>query len=569
MILRSICFAFIFFLSSCLNKDSAQHKVLKLCLSSDIPSLDPSLAYDQVSNQILAQVYEPLYQFHYYKRPYVIEPLIAEELPSYSDNQKTITIKLKKNILYHDHPLLPQGRTVTALDVVNAFKRLAYIPTQSPGFWLIDGIILGINDWRKNVGNDLNKMINTMPEGLKVIDDKTLQIKLISPSSQLPYALTMPFTAPCPTEILHSLYENPPTIPDYGTGAFTISFYRQGSSINLKKFSKYSSSTFPSDGVSETKEGSKLPILEEVQFSIIKESNTRWLKFLSEESDLESVPKDYFPKVFDENLKLKDEFSNRPWSSFLVPTLTLWWIGFNMKDPTVGTDLNLRLAIAHAIDTAKYRKIFTADVALPMNSIIPPMIAGHTTFQNPFKYNLETAKSFLKKSKIAKSKSKLKFSVRSNDSVGRQIAEFFFTELQAIGLDISIDPMPFQAFLEAQKKGQLQFFVDGWAMDYPHPANMVQLLSRKNFSPGPNHSYFSHDKIEDLYEKMLLPATDERTMQSAVDEIQNIITKNAPWIPLMHSRGATIINKKIKNFNPSPVVQNDYKYLDLELILPN
>lgn len=554
-------------LSACFEKKDMAKKNLRLSLSSEIPSLDPAVSYDQVSNTVLAQVYEPLYQFQYFKRPYAIEPLIAESLPTYSKDKKTITLKIKNNIVYHSHPLLAAKRSVTAQDIVNAFKRLAFIPTQSPGFWLIDGLIVDINEWRNRVGNNLEQMISTNPSGLKVIDNYTLEIQLLYPSSQLLFALAMPFTAPCPTELLKNLQENPVTTPDFGTGAFFIDSYRPGSQITLKKFPAYISSVFPIEGISENNSGEKLPFIDQVQFSIIKESNSRWLKFLAQETDIETVPKDYFPKVFDESLKLKNEFTEKPWISFLVPTLTLWWVGFNMNDPVVGDDINLRLAIAHSFDTNKYRQVFTSNLALPMTSIIPPMISGHTPFRKNFDYNLETAKSYLKKSKFSKvtKKPELKFAVRSNDSVGRQMAEFFQMELKNIGLDLMIEPMPFQAFLEAQRKGLLQFFVDGWAMDYPHPANMVQLLSKKNFSPGPNHTYYFHEKIEKIYARLLEPIDDEKKLQDYISEIQDQLLKDVPWIPLMHSRGAAIINNKVKNFNPSPVINNNYKYLDIEL----
>lgn len=559
-----LCFLFLT-ITACFNKKVVIPKNLNLSLSSDIPTLDPAVSYDEVSNEILAQIYEPLYQFNYYTRPYQIEPLIADALPVYSSNKKTLTIKLKSSIKYHPHPLLAANRFVQAQDVVNALKRLAFIPTQSPGFWLIDGLVTGINEWRIEIGNDINKFLNSNPKGLKVIDDNTLEISLNYPSSQLIYALTMPFSAPCPTELIKSLYEKPITIPDYGAGAFFLESYRPGSQVTLQSFHDYSASQFPQGDNSTTKAGEKLPLLEKVQFTIVKESNSRWLKFLSQETQIGSVPKDYFSKVFDENLKLKNEFSDKPWMSFLIPTLTLWWVGFNMNDLIVGSDLNLRLAIAHAIDTAKYRKVFTAGLAQKMNSLIPPFIPGHIPFENEFELNIEKAKNYLKKSKFKATKNlspSLKFSVRSNDSTGRQMAEFFQMELRNIGLEISIDPMPFGAFLEAQRKGQLQFFIDGWAMDYPHSANIIQLLSNKNFSPGPNHTYYQHPKIEKTYEQLLSPIQDEKLLQSLITIVQQQVIKDVPWIPLMQSRGATIINNKVKNFNPSPVIHNNLKYLD-------
>ena len=43
-----------------------------------------------------------------------------------------------------------------------------------------------------------------------------------------------------------------------------------------------------------------------------------------------------------------------------------------MRDPILGKNKNLRLAIAHAIDVKKLIKVFTNNTSLKANSIIPP-----------------------------------------------------------------------------------------------------------------------------------------------------------------------------------------------------
>ena len=112
-----------------------------MSISSNLDSIDPAVSYDSVSGTVVYQVYEQLYQYSYLKRPYEIEPLLAESLPKISEDQLTITIKIKKDVLYHSDPSLKLGRTVRAEDFITQIKRLAFIPTRSTGSWLFEGIM--------------------------------------------------------------------------------------------------------------------------------------------------------------------------------------------------------------------------------------------------------------------------------------------------------------------------------------------------------------------------------------------------------------------------------------------
>ncbi|MCR9204515.1 MAG: hypothetical protein NXH75_08060, partial [Halobacteriovoraceae bacterium] len=73
-------------------------------LTGEISTLDPANSYDVISASVVYQCIEPLFQYHYLKRPYTLEPLLAAEMPKVEQNGLRYTIKIKKGIEYHPDP---------------------------------------------------------------------------------------------------------------------------------------------------------------------------------------------------------------------------------------------------------------------------------------------------------------------------------------------------------------------------------------------------------------------------------------------------------------------------------
>lgn len=97
---------------------------IEISLSGDISTLDPANCYDTVCYVPLSQVYEPLFEIDYLKRPYSLRPLLADGFPAISNNRLKYAFKIKKGIKYHDSELVPKGREIKAQDFVNQIKRL-------------------------------------------------------------------------------------------------------------------------------------------------------------------------------------------------------------------------------------------------------------------------------------------------------------------------------------------------------------------------------------------------------------------------------------------------------------
>jgi oligopeptide transport system substrate-binding protein len=558
-------------LSSC-QKDTSKNRnsIIHYPISSEISTIDPAVSYDTISALIVYQCYETLYEYEYLKRPYTLKPLLAQKMPIIENNGLKYTIKIKKNILYHNNPNLDPSRTVKAQDFINQIKRLAFIPTKSGGHWLFDGKIKGFTKFRNAIGTDFSKMLSTSISGLTAPDDHTLVIELEKPYPQILYALSMAFSSPIPLEIIKK-YENELSNFEIGTGPFYLEKWNKSLDVILKRFPKYRKASFPRRGDRYANEkglleaaGKKIPFLDTIHFHIIKEAQTRWLNFLSDKIDVLVLNKDNHKTAITPMGRLSKKLKKQNIELQTAPTLTYWWLAFNMKDKLLGQNLNLRKAIAHAIDTEKYISVFTNNTAQKANSIYPPGIPGYNpSDQLPYKHNIEKAKAYLKLAGYPEGKDlpTLNYDVRGNSTTNRQMGEFIQKELIKIGIVVNIQINSFPEFLKKLKTGQLQFWLGGWAMDYPDAENIAQLLISSNKPPGPNGTSFSDKNVDEYYNQLALMKDDAHKFD-LMKEIQNKVNEKLPWVMLYYSRNYIVHHSRLKNYRYSDIIYNFFKYID-------
>lgn len=568
--MRLLLVSIILILSSCSKDKAVYENVFNLSLSGEVSTLDPANSYDTISATVVYQCYEQLFQYHYLKRPYSIQPLLADGLPKIDEGGTRYTIKIKKNVQYHpNNAFKGQTRFVKAQDFINQMKRLAFLPTNSNGWWLFNDRIKGINKFRQEAGSDLNKFYKLSIEGLTAPDDHTLVIELTRPYPQMLYALTMSFTSPMPIEAIEH-YKNNLSQDVIGTGPFFLESWKRRSSITLKKNPNYREVAYPSQGdrYSHRKNlledaGKKIPFLDEIRLKIIKESQTRWLNFRKKTIDVLAIPKDNYASSIDENGHLTKELQDEKIQLQISPTLTYWWLSFNMKDELVGKNLKLRQAIAHAVDVSKYIKSFTNNTGQPANSIYPPGIPGYNpSHELPYGYNIQKAKQLLAEAGYPDGKGlpELNFDVRGISTVHRLRAEYVKNELIKIGIKVKVITNTFPAFLAKSRQGNLQFWQDGWAMDYPDAENSIQLLVTKNHAPGPNATYFSNKQVDQLYKK-LKTMEDGNDKFQIMNEIEETVHRDLPWIMQYYARTYILQHSRVKNYRQSDIVYNYMKYL--------
>jgi ABC-type transport system substrate-binding protein len=224
--------------------------------------LDPTSSYSNDETPYTYQIYEPLYGYHYLKRPYELAPRAAERvvLPRYVDAngaelpadaagpsiaESIYDIPIRKGILFAPHPAFAKdaagnyvyhamkredvaekykitdfpatgSRELTAHDYVYAIRRLATPRIKSPSFSLMSEYIIGLKEYGERIAEidkalrkDLAPTDRDLPvldfrqyafRGAEALDDHTLRIRIRGKYPQFKYWLAMTFFSPIPWE---------------------------------------------------------------------------------------------------------------------------------------------------------------------------------------------------------------------------------------------------------------------------------------------------------------------------------------------------------------------------------
>ena len=228
--------------------------ILYTAFSERPKHLDPARAYSSNEYEILGQVYEPLYQYHFLKRPYTLIPQAAESLPEvrYLDaNLQPLAegagddaivyseydIRIKPGIRFQPHPAFAKGtdgsyryhalsadelsaietladfgetgtREMVVADFVYQIKRLMHPQLHSPIAEMMKEHIVGLKEVEEAMARDFKAAdkqtffdIRKYPvAGIEIVDDRRFKIRLHGKYPQFRFWLAMPFFAPMPWE---------------------------------------------------------------------------------------------------------------------------------------------------------------------------------------------------------------------------------------------------------------------------------------------------------------------------------------------------------------------------------
>ncbi len=566
---------------ACTKKEAhgPNYKLVRVPLGDDVKTLDPANAYDTVSLSVMPLAVESLFQYAFLKSPLELEPLLAESMPEVSKDKKTYTIKIKKGVMFQDDPAFAngKGRELKAKDFVYAWKRLLIPALQSNGTWIFEDKVVGYTELKKAIAEDKTKSIEERLaadfEGMKAVDDYTIQIKLIQPYPQLLHVLAMGFGAPVAKEVTDKYGHEGLNERMVGTGPYVLKQNIRGSKIILVKNPSFRGEKFPSAGDAKAKEagmladaGKALPFTDEIQFQIFKEEQPSWLQFQKGNLEVSGIPKDNFSTAVRAG-NLSPDLSAKGIQLTKGEEPAIWYLNFNMKDKLLGSNINLRKAIVRAVDRDYMIDLFLNGRGVKATSVIPRDIAGYTARKEVIgDFNLVEAKKYLAKAGYPEGKGLpvIRYDLRGASTSSRQQADYIVKALDQIGVKIQVEVNTFPAYLEKEKNGNLQFFMGGWVADYPDPENFLQLLYGKNASPGPNSSNWKNAEFDKLYEKVAaMTPSKERT--ELVRKAEQIAFDDAVWSMLYYPIRYDLFHAWVKNYRPNPLILNDLKYMDVDL----
>jgi oligopeptide transport system substrate-binding protein len=485
-------------------------------------NLDPARAATIYANFLAVNLYDTLYRYKYLARPYELEPNLAENLPQVSADGLTYTIRIKPGVYFIDDPVFPegQGRPVSAGDFVYSIKRQFDPETRAQGAWLWQNRIVGLDEWKEN-GSDYHQEV----AGLRALDDRTIQIQLISPYPQLLHTLTQGFSAIVPREAVE-FYGKELAVHPVGSGPYRLSsfdsaravmkrntgFRQEPFSLENEGFNPALQSTYGLEHL----EGLSPPFMDRIEVEFIAEDAARWNAFIAGELDFVKTPVSQLDQVLESRdppmLKpaLAEDFHLQAGlESGFVRT------DFNMDDQRIGyhpdpeknaRNKALRCAIIKAFDWKKRNEIFYYGIGQVFPGVIPPVAPEFDPDQDKtaISRDLDAARNLLRSNGWnAGNLPDLEIGFTSGVTE-RQMFEQFRSFMADSGYPRDkIHPLTFATYgdyAQAYLNRKVMLMTIGWTMDYPDAENTIQLFYGPNASPGSNSANYNNEEFNRLYQ---------------------------------------------------------------------
>lgn len=457
-----------------------------------------------------------------------------------SPDKKTITLKIKYNVKWHD------GMPVTAGDL-----EYAYLVIGSPKY---DGVrydtqmsmIEGMEDYHEGKAQSIS--------GVKVIDSKTISITTIEPN---PSVLTGLWTNPLHKEYLkdvpiEKLAESPKIrVNPIGFGPFKVKKITPGEAVEYEAFKDYYLGAPKLDGV------------------LLKVVNPQVLSAALEkgEYDIASVGADSYDQVKElKNIQLLGRLE-----------LAYSYIGFKLghRDAATGktvmdnpkfADKRLRKAIGYAIDNQAVGEKFYKGLRSAANSVIPPSQPKyHDKTLEGYKFDPNKAKALLDEAGYKDvtgdglredPKGKpfvINFASMSGSEIAEPLAKYYIQCWRDVGLDVRLVNgrlIEFNSFYDMIQKddSKVDMFQAAWRIGSdPDPSGIWHSDQAFNY---PRWVNAGSDQL--LKDGISPKAFDDAYRVDVYKKWQRLVFEEAPLIPTLFRYGLTSVNTRVQYWDLTP-----------------
>jgi oligopeptide transport system substrate-binding protein len=428
------------------------------------PSLDPGLATDTTSANILQNIMDPLIKLGPAPGLKPI-PSLAESWTE-SDGGKTVTFKLRSDGRWTN------GDPVTANDFEYSWKRTISPELAADYAYQFNGIVGAeeYNSCKSNCDALRDKV------GVKAIDARTLQVKLTSPQpwfvQQVAHTSFLAVNKKAVEKFGDKWTEAKNIVTD---GPFKLATWQHDSRIDLVKNSDW--------------RDAKDVSLERVNGRMISDGTTAVQAFEAGEVDVTaSLPPDDIPR-----LKDTPEYER-------YDALGTYYYGLNVKNIT---DVKQRRAMALAVDRQTIIDNIAQGDQAPATGYTPKGMPGFDALNPdsqwlPASGDMDKAKQLMSQVQNPKKSITLWY---NEDPAHKQIAVAVQSMWKQLGLDVTLKAQEFAQYLEflgPPPNKAVDAFRLGWIGDY---VDAMNFLEQWTCDSGNNNTNFCDKSYDDLVDQ--------------------------------------------------------------------
>lgn len=499
------------------------------------------------SSHVSSQIFEGLVKLN--PKDLSIQPLLAEKW-EVDENETKYTFYLKKGVLFHNDPCFKEGkgREFNAQDVKYTFQKICTsFPTNYSFNSTIKDIVVGANDFF--AASNSEKPITDL-EGVKIIDDYTVEIYLTKPSPLFLYTLAS-INMSIVSEEADEMYADKNVI---GTGPFVYQKPSDESSLTLIKNKDY-------HGVDEL--GNKLPFIDTLEVFFIESKKMELDWFENDKLDLVvGLPSESIKDMVEKQIS---NFENKPPKYVLSrnPEMATQYYEFNINRPHF-KNIKVRQAFNYAIDRDKIiNEILKGEAYGPgVHGLTPPTFKGYDiTKITGYNYDPEKAKKLMAEAGFPNGKGfpTIKLELNSGGSKNVNVAFEIQKQLQStLGIKIDLEVVSLQQKVEDAKYARADMFRSAWIADYPSPENFLVLLYGKNV-PGsldqpsfPNVTRYVNPQYDELFEKGKQLSNEEERYEFFY-KAEQLAINDAPVMVIWYDEKYTLQKSHLQNFYSNPM----------------
>jgi len=494
-------------------------QVLRVAVGTEPPSLDPNVATDSESLQVLRSITYPLVYFDGDLN--VVDGMATYEI---SDDGQTITFTLKDGYAYSD------GQPIVAGDFAYSWRRLMDPRTASEYAYVLDYVEGGAELRTADPDvDDIDALVDAF--GVEAPDDSTFIVHLAQPAAFFVYIATMWLTVPLREDMVFTEAEG-----YISSGPMMLTEWNHNANLVLEPNPHW---------------GGEPVNLERIEIAVIADLAAELAAYEAGDIDITAPPSAEIARIEDDPELSQEVFRGN--------ALNLEYYAFDMKDPNgpFARSALLRRAFHEAIDKEAMIQVAFGGIGLVANSVVPPGMPGHQD-EVFLPFDLEQAQADfaagLEELGLA-SAADLQLQIGYNTGSVHEGRVEFLQQVWRDAFGVEVEPvgMEFGTYLDRLSSDPFDIFRLGWGADFPHPQNFLNDLL--GCGSGNNNGGYCNEEAQALMAEAAV--SPELADQFALyNQAQELIMADSPMMTLRWGSFFTLVKPWVQDLTIVPLDTN-------------
>ena len=288
------------------------------------------------------------------------------------------------------------------------------------------------------------------------------------------------------------------------------------------------------------------PALQQIIYKVIKDDNTRFLKFMKGDVDfaLNALPTDKITQFEEGDLA-------EMYQVLEGPALRYQYLGFNTEHPVL-KHAAVRQAFAHAINRDELVEFLMRNHAAKADSLLTPQNIFHASNLPQYEYDPEKAAALLDEAGFPLKDGK-RFTIEyktSTNKMRQRLGRIIKEQLKQVGIEIEVRSFEWGTFFGDVKAGNFELYSLAWS-GVSDPDFFYSAFHSTQFPPGRNRVRYVNAELDRLVEAGRVE-NDLEKRKGIYNEVQQLLGRELPYLGLWYANNLAILKKDIKGYRLHP-----------------